>query len=149
MRPSELNIVHLTPNQLAQWSRPNPSPGFRSPAPWLSSASRSVLPSPLGSDEKNPSRWDAGPSLPPRYSRYRPDRRSRLLPPRYTEDAAAASAGAYLFSDRRRAVQEFLSEMMGTFIMVMFGDGVVAQSVLSRETKGDYQSINWGWGYVI
>ena len=30
----------------------------------------------------------------------------------------------------------------------MFGDGVVAQVVLSGGTKGDYQSISWGWGSV-
>lgn len=34
---------------------------------------------------------------------------------------------------------------MGTFILIMFGDGSVAQVVLSRGEKGDYQSISWGW----
>jgi aquaglyceroporin related protein len=38
------------------------------------------------------------------------------------------------------------SEFFGTFIMIMFGDGVVAQVVLSDGAKGDYQSISWGWG---
>lgn len=28
----------------------------------------------------------------------------------------------------------------------MFGDGVVAQVVLSGGEKGSYQSISWGWG---
>lgn len=31
----------------------------------------------------------------------------------------------------------------------MFGDGVVAQVVLSGGTKGDYQSITWGWGLGV
>lgn len=31
------------------------------------------------------------------------------------------------------------------FILIMFGDGVVAQVVLSGGDKGDFQSINWGW----
>jgi aquaglyceroporin related protein len=34
---------------------------------------------------------------------------------------------------------------MGTFILIMFGDGVVAQVVLSGDKAGDYQSISWGW----
>lgn len=51
-----------------------------------------------------------------------------------------------LFSERKRAVQEFFSELFGTFIMVLFGDGVVAQVVLSKGTQGDAQSINWAWG---
>lgn len=31
----------------------------------------------------------------------------------------------------------------------MFGDGVVAQVVLSEGKKGDYQSITWGWGLGV
>lgn len=45
----------------------------------------------------------------------------------------------------RRLMREPLSEFLGTFILVMFGDGVVAQVVLSNGEKGDYQSIAWGW----
>ena len=37
------------------------------------------------------------------------------------------------------------AEFMGTFILVMFGDGVVAQVTLSNGNGGDYQSISWGW----
>ena len=37
------------------------------------------------------------------------------------------------------------AEFMGTFILVMFGDGVVAQVTLSKDQGGDYQSISWGW----
>ncbi len=37
------------------------------------------------------------------------------------------------------------SEFMGTFILIMFGDGVVAQVKLSQGQGGDYQSISWGW----
>lgn len=33
--------------------------------------------------------------------------------------------------------------------MIMFGDGVVAQVVLSNDTKGNYQSISWGWGIGV
>jgi len=45
----------------------------------------------------------------------------------------------------RRTFREALSEFMGTFILIMFGDGVVAQVVLSNGKNGDYQSISWGW----
>ncbi|GAB7348696.1 hypothetical protein MBLNU459_g7439t2 [Dothideomycetes sp. NU459] len=31
----------------------------------------------------------------------------------------------------------------------MFGDGVVAQVVLSNGEKGNYQSISWGWGLGV
>lgn len=46
----------------------------------------------------------------------------------------------------RRYLQDPFSEFCGTFILILFGDGVVAQVVLSGGTKGDYQSISWGWG---
>lgn len=42
--------------------------------------------------------------------------------------------------------QDAISEFFGTMILIIFGDGVVAQVVLSRRTMGDYQSISWGWG---
>jgi aquaglyceroporin related protein, other eukaryote len=45
----------------------------------------------------------------------------------------------------RKYLREPFSEFFGVFILVMFGDGVVAQVVLSNGEKGDYQSINWGW----
>lgn len=46
----------------------------------------------------------------------------------------------------RSTCQEAFSEFFGTMVMILFGDGVVAQVVLSKNTKGDYQSISWGWG---
>lgn len=48
----------------------------------------------------------------------------------------------------RRHLQDPFSEFFGTMVMILFGDGVVAQVVLSNETRGDYQSISWGWGSV-
>ncbi|KAH8127102.1 hypothetical protein ACSS6W_006270 [Trichoderma asperelloides] len=41
------------------------------------------------------------------------------------------------------------SEFFGTMVLILFGDGVVAQVVLSGGTKGDYQSISWGWGIAV
>ena len=52
---------------------------------------------------------------------------------------------ALLWPRIRYHLREPFSEFMGTFILIMFGDGSVAQVVLSRGEKGDYQSISWGW----
>ncbi|KEY65706.1 hypothetical protein S7711_07533 [Stachybotrys chartarum IBT 7711] len=49
----------------------------------------------------------------------------------------------------RLTFRDAFSEFFGTFIMLLFGDGVVAQVVLSEETKGNYQSISWGWGLGV
>lgn len=46
----------------------------------------------------------------------------------------------------RHIMREPFSEFFGVFILILFGDGVVAQVVLSGGAKGDFQSINWGWG---
>jgi aquaglyceroporin related protein len=46
----------------------------------------------------------------------------------------------------REYCHEAFSEFFGTMILILFGDGVVAQVLLSHGQKGDYQSISWGWG---
>lgn len=137
MRPTDLTIVHLTPGRL--WQKAQASPAFRSPAPWLSRP----VPSPLPSDEKIPFPGDVEKEkLPPRYSRH-PRGRS---PPHYS---AGPNGAVYVFSERRRTLQEFFSELFGTFIMILMGDGVVAQTLLSKGTRGGFESVNWAWGYVI
>jgi hypothetical protein len=45
----------------------------------------------------------------------------------------------------RQAIRQPLAEFFGVFTLIIFGDGVVAQVVLSNGQKGDYQSINWGY----
>jgi hypothetical protein len=64
------------------------------------------------------------------------------------EDATAHkdSNPHLLWSRIRNFMIEPFSEFFGVFILILFGDGVVAQVVLSRGEKGDYQSISWGWG---
>src|SRR6266567_4067488 len=49
----------------------------------------------------------------------------------------------------RALVREMLAEFFGTFILIVFGVGVVAQVVLSRQTAGSYLSINLAWGLAV
>ena len=51
-----------------------------------------------------------------------------------------------LWSRIRYFLREPFSEFFGVMVMIMFGDGSVAQVVLSNGQKGQYQSITWGWG---
>ncbi|XP_046446413.1 aquaporin-10-like [Daphnia pulex] len=37
------------------------------------------------------------------------------------------------------------AEFIGTFILVVIGNGSIAQSQLTNGEKGDYFTINWGW----
>lgn len=62
-----------------------------------------------------------------------------------TADKKKAANGGLLWPRIRHIFREPFSEFLGTFILIMFGDGVVAQVVLSNGEKGDYQSISWGW----
>src|ERR1700704_7043239 len=45
--------------------------------------------------------------------------------------------------------REMLAEFFGTFILIVFGVGVVAQVVLSRQTAGTFLSINIAWGLAV
>jgi len=49
----------------------------------------------------------------------------------------------------RPLLRELLAEFFGTFILIVFGVGVVAQVVLSRSTAGTYLSINIAWGLAV
>lgn len=49
----------------------------------------------------------------------------------------------------RRYFREPFAEFFGMFIFILFGDGAIAQVVLSNRQNGDYQSIAWGWGLGI
>jgi aquaglyceroporin related protein len=46
----------------------------------------------------------------------------------------------------RANYQNFFSELFGVFTLILFGNGSVAQVVLSKGENGGYQSISWGWG---
>ncbi len=45
--------------------------------------------------------------------------------------------------------REALAEFLGTFVLIAFGAGVVAQNVLSRGANGSYLAINIGWGIAV
>lgn len=44
----------------------------------------------------------------------------------------------------RLVLREPFTEFWGTFILIMFGCGSVAQVTLSQDMYGGYQSISWG-----
>ena len=48
----------------------------------------------------------------------------------------------------RGTAREAVAEFLGTMVLIMFGCGVVAQVVLSRQTAGEYLSINLAWDSV-
>lgn len=45
--------------------------------------------------------------------------------------------------------REAAAEFLGTFILIVFGVGAVAQTVLSRGANGSYLAINIGWGLAV
>jgi MIP family channel proteins len=49
----------------------------------------------------------------------------------------------------RPLVREALAEFLGTFTLIVFGVGVVAQIVLSKQAAGSYLSINIAWGLAV
>src|SRR3954468_6515881 len=49
----------------------------------------------------------------------------------------------------RGTAREVAAEFLGTFVLIVFGVGVVAQVVLSGRVNGQYLSINVGWGLAV
>ena len=45
--------------------------------------------------------------------------------------------------------REMLAEFLGTFVLIVFGVGVVAQTVLSKGLAGTTLSINIAWGLAV
>ena len=46
-------------------------------------------------------------------------------------------------------MREALAEFLGTFVLILFGVGVVAQVALGGGANGQYLSINLGWGLAV
>jgi MIP family channel proteins len=49
----------------------------------------------------------------------------------------------------RGTSREAAAELLGTFVLIVFGVGVVAQTVLSAGSNGSYLGINLGWGLAV
>jgi aquaporin-3 len=49
----------------------------------------------------------------------------------------------------RGTAREAAAECFGTFILIAFGVGVVAQTVLSKDASGSYLAINVAWGLAV
>jgi MIP family channel proteins len=49
----------------------------------------------------------------------------------------------------RNLTREMLAEFLGTFVLIVFGVGVVAQTVLSKGSAGTTLSINIAWGLAV
>ncbi|HEY7172849.1 MAG TPA: MIP family channel protein [Vicinamibacterales bacterium] len=49
----------------------------------------------------------------------------------------------------RAVVREMMAEFLGTFVLIVFGVGVVAQTVLSKGAAGSTLSINIAWGLAV
>jgi MIP family channel proteins len=50
---------------------------------------------------------------------------------------------------KKTITRELLAEFLGTFVLLAFGAGVVAQVVLSQEKTGSYLAINLAWGFGV
>ena len=74
-------------------------------------------------------------------------------------EASAAARGRPVAGWRATAPGEYLSEFLGTFILICFGDGVVAMAVAALNqsgrgkeifaASGDWLLIGWGWGLAV
>jgi len=50
---------------------------------------------------------------------------------------------------RKPWLREFIAELLGTFVLILIGNGSVAQSTFSIGSKGTFFSVNWGWGLGV
>jgi aquaglyceroporin related protein, other eukaryote len=75
-----------------------------------------------------------------------PHQEHGILIDQHIVDKDAESYPDLMWSRIRRYMKDPFSEFFGVFILILFGDGSVAQVVLSGDVKGAYQSISWGWG---
>src|SRR5947209_478775 len=63
------------------------------------------------------------------------------------ETAVAGTARGAVLPYVPQLTGELISEFFGTFILILFGTGVVAQVVAAG--SGDHDSITWAWGLGV
>ncbi len=63
-------------------------------------------------------------------------------------DSRRKCIGGGRMSDRSLG-RELIAEFLGTFVLIVFGAGVVAQFLLSDGKNGSYLSVNIGWGLGV
>uniref|UniRef100_M4BD99 Aquaporin n=1 Tax=Hyaloperonospora arabidopsidis (strain Emoy2) TaxID=559515 RepID=M4BD99_HYAAE len=64
-------------------------------------------------------------------------------------DIKAATEVSKPYQVKSPLLRECLAEFIGTMVLIMFGDGVVAQVKLGGGNHGDYLSINLCWGLGV
>ena len=82
----------------------------------------------------------------------RHDGRSLCRSVRCIGTAPTSDAACYILRpcpNPTRNPRELLAEFLGTFVLIVFGVGVVAQFVLSRGAAGSYLAINLVWGLGV
>jgi len=50
---------------------------------------------------------------------------------------------------RNSLVREFFAELLGTFVLIVLGDGAVAQMVLTEKSLATYLSVNFGYAMAV
>ncbi len=63
------------------------------------------------------------------------------------KDAIAAKTCSILYTMTQRLSSELIAEFFGTFVLILFGNGVVAMEVLFN--KGGYTNITLAWGLGV
>ncbi len=152
---------------LGQHPSPSPPNPTRRPTdlPRAYDEARTPAPSPSSPSSSPDTRTtttypDSYPSSPPTESPSNLTRDAHLstirtrigLPPSAPILASHATHHHLTWSGIRVVLREPFAEFFGAFIMILFGNGSVAQVLLSTGSAapggngfGSYQSINWGW----
>ena len=86
------------------------------------------------------------PSLDSDQTEFGPKEDVRIEEFSYTEAKDDEYGKDLAWSQIRRMLQMGFSEFLGTFVLILFGLGSIAQVVLSNDQKGTFISTNWGMG---
>lgn len=65
------------------------------------------------------------------------------------EEHAELHVAANPLARFRHKYKDYLGEFIGTMILIIFGNGINCQAVLTNFTQGQYLSISFGWGIGV